>query len=99
MPLAPESPEGHWTLQTSEAAYAEGGSKVHLATGAKKDSPEERGGDKTLQPKGELPKSSGFVFIHLSGKEPTERLLKRGEEEGLVSGGATGVNIFQRDLD
>lgn len=54
--------------------------KVQLAAGAKKESLEERGGDKTLQPKGELPQSSGFVFMHPSGREPTERLLEGGAE-------------------
>lgn len=67
----PESPEGHWTVQTSVVAYEGGGSKVQLAAGAKQDCLEERGGAKALQPKGELPKSSGFVFIHLFCKEPT----------------------------
>lgn len=54
-------------VQTSEAMYAGGRWKVQLAAGAKKDSLEEKGGDKTPKLEGELPKSSGFVLIHPSG--------------------------------
>lgn len=83
-------------LQTSEAVYAGGRQRVQLAAGAKKDSLEESGGEKTLAPQGELPKSSGFAFTRPSGEEPTERVW---EAEASVSGGATAVNVSLRDLD
>lgn len=46
--------------------------------------------------RGKLPKSSGFVFTHPSGEEPTESVWEAGAS---VSGGAAGANVSLRDLD